>query len=82
MTVGSSRDCAGNLEKYFDMARNEDVCIKRGSSMFYLIYQPTETQYTKQVVLEPDDSLRNAITAEELLKRVHEDIHSKFASRI
>jgi len=82
MTVVSSRDFATNQEKYFDMARNEDVCIKRGGSVFYLIYQPEEINYTKQVILEPDDNLRNAITAEELLKRVHEDIHNKFALRI
>ena len=40
-----------------------------------------ETQYPEQVILEPDDNLRNAITAEELLKRVHEDIRNKFALR-
>ena len=32
-------------------------------------------------VLEPDDDLRRAITAEELLERIHEDICRKFASR-
>jgi hypothetical protein len=32
-------------------------------------------------VLEPDDDLRRAITAEELLERIHEDIRRKFASR-
>ena len=82
MTVISSREFATNQEKYFDMAENENVCIKRKNGMFHLIYQPVVTQYSKQVILEPDDNLRNAITAEELLKRVHEDIHNKFASRI
>jgi hypothetical protein len=78
MTVVSNREFAANQEKYFDMAENENVCIKRGSGMFRLIYQSVETQYPEQVVLEPDNNLRNAITAEELLKRVHKDIHNKF----
>ena len=82
MTVVSNRDFATNQEKYFDMAESEDVCIKRGNSMFYLIYHSVETQYPKQIALEPDDNLRNAITAEELLKRVHEDIRNKFALRV
>ena len=33
-------------------------------------------------ILEPDDDLRRAITAEELLERIHEDIRRKFAFRI
>ena len=82
MTVVSNREFAINQEKYFDLAENENVCIKRGSSMFYLMFQPVETQYPEQSILEPDDNLRNAITAEELLKRVHIDIHNKFASRV
>ena len=42
----------------------------------------SKTQYPEQVILKPDDNLQNAITAEELLKRVHEDIHNKFTTRI
>ena len=29
-------------------------------------------------ILEPDDDLRSAITAKELLKMLHEDIHQMF----
>ena len=82
MTVVNSREFTTNQKKYFDMAKYENICIRRGNSMFHLIYQPVEAQYPEQLILEPDDNLRNAITAEELLKRVHEDIHNKFASRI
>ena len=81
MMIVNSRDFAINQEKYFDMAKNEDVCIKRGMGMFHLIYQPVE-RYPEQVILKPDDNLQNAITADELLERVHEDIRNKFAMRI
>jgi len=33
-------------------------------------------------VLEPDDDLHRAITAEELLERIHDDIRRKYESRI
>jgi len=82
MTVVSNREFATNQEKYFDMAKNESIYIRRGNGMFHLMYQPVEIQYPQQAILEPDDDLRNAITAEELLKRVHIDIHNKFASRV
>ncbi|MCL2041631.1 MAG: hypothetical protein FWG84_06305 [Bacteroidales bacterium] len=39
-------------------------------------------EYPEQIILEPDDNLRKAITAEELLERIHGDIHRKFASRV
>jgi hypothetical protein len=81
MTVVSSKEFSTNQKKYFDLAIDEDVVIKRGSNMFRLMYKPVETQYPEQVILEPDDNLRRAITAEELLERIHEDIRNKFAMR-
>ena len=82
MTVVSSKEFIANEDKYFELAERENVCIKRGNGIFQLLYRPIEVQYSEQAILEPDDDLRNAITAEELLKRVHEDIRVKFASRI
>jgi len=82
MNVINSKEFASNQDKYFDIAKNENVCIRRGNGMFHLMYQPAKTQFSTQAILEPDDNLRSAITAEELLKRVHKDIHNKFASRI
>ena len=82
MTVVSTMEFKTNQDKYFDMAENEDICIKRGNSMFQLMYRPMEIHYPEQPILEPDDDLRRAITAEELLERIHEDIRKKFASRI
>jgi len=82
MTTVTTKEFNTNQKKYFDMAVNEDVCIKRGNSIFYLMYSPIEVQYPEQVILEPDDNLRRAITAEELLEGIHEDIHKKYATRI
>ena len=46
MTIISSKEFVDNQKKYFDMAINEQVCIKRGKTMFQLIH----TQ-----VMEDDD---------------------------
>ena len=82
MTTVTTKEFNTNQKKYFDMAVNEEVCIKRGNSIFHLMYRPIEVQYPEQVILEPDDNLRKAITAEELLERIHEDIRKKYATRI
>ena len=82
MTVISTREFNSNQEKYFELAVNEEVCIERDNKMYFLMYRPIEMQYNEQAVLEPDDNLRRAITAEELLERIHGDISEKFASRI
>jgi len=82
MTVISTKEFISNQEWYFDLAVNEDVFIKRRNGLFHLIFKPEEFNYPDQPILEPDDNLRKAITAEDLLERIHQDIHIKYASRI
>ena len=79
MTVVSTKEFNVNQEKYFDMAINEEVCIKKGNRMFHLMYRPVEVQYPEQAVLEPDDDLRNAISMDELLEKVKKHIHQLYA---
>ena len=81
MTLVSTKEFNTYQDKYLDLAVNEDVCIKRGDGMFYLMYRPLEVQYPEQVIKEPDEDLRRAITAEELKKRMHLSIHNFFANK-
>ena len=81
MKLVSSQEFMANGDKYFDLALNGGVCIQRGDFVFRLVSAPFEKKYTPQPFLEPDDDFRRAITAEELLERIHKDIHRKFASR-
>ena len=82
MTVVSSKEFAANEDKYFDLAMNEQVVIRRGKSRYHLAYTPIPIEkYPEQPILEPDENLRRAITAEELLDRIHKDIHNKFKNR-
>ena len=81
MTVVSAKEFNTHQEKYFDIAVNGNVCIKRGDNMFYLSFAPVKEEYPEQPILEPDERLRNAITIDELLVGVNEDIHNYFATR-
>ena len=82
MTVVSTKEFNTNQDKYFDLALDEDIFVKRGD-LTYLI-SVAENGYPSEYdeVLEPDDDFRRAITGEELLERIYVDIDKKFASRI
>ena len=82
MTVVSTKEFRTNQKKYFDLAVNGNVCIKRGENMFYLSCAPIEPQYPVQPVCEDNSDLDIAITGDELRKRLHRRIHAKFATRV
>jgi hypothetical protein len=90
MTVVSSKDFVANQEKYFDMALDEQIMIKRGNNMFHLLYNnldDTNTYHAASVydeVLEPDDEFRRAISADEFRKRligVLDRVDKKYANK-
>ena len=81
MRVVSTKEFNANQDKYFDMAIDEKIFVKRGDYMFNIICSNIDT-IKEQEILEPDDDLRNAITAEELIKRIHEDNRRNLAVRI
>jgi len=74
MTVISSKEFSVNQKKYFDLAVNEDVFIKRGKSTFHLMYTTTDEPADEIVYHEPDEDFYRSISAEEFLKGVLEDI--------
>jgi hypothetical protein len=78
MTLVSSQDFATNYNKYFDLAINEKVVVKRGDYTFNIVCNLEK----EQKILQPDEDLHRAISAEELLKGIHEDIRRKLAARI
>jgi len=80
MTVVSSREFSANQKKYFDMAVDNDVCIKSDKYIFHLICQPVD-MIDEQVTLQPDDDFRRAISKDELLTGIYEDIAKRFAKR-
>jgi predicted transcriptional regulator len=82
MTVVSSKEFTSNQKKYFDLAVNENIIIRRGRNMFHLIYAPIGKQnIPEQQILEPDDDLRRAISIDELRERTYKVIDKFFANK-
>ena len=84
MTVVSSKEFVTNQKRYFDLATNENIVIKRGKNMFHLICAPVERAYPEQPILAPDDDFYRAISAEEFRKRlivVLDRVDKKYANR-
>jgi len=79
MTVVSSKEFATKPTKYYNLAQNEQVAIKRGKNMFHLVFRPFEK--TKERVFEPDDDFYRSISMDELRRRVKEDIHQWYKER-
>ena len=82
MTVVSTKEFNTNQDKYFDMALDEQVVVKRGDYLFHIICSNIHAANIKeQAILEPDEDLRNAITKEEFKRRAHNIIHNFFTNK-
>ncbi len=72
MVVISSAELRNNLKKYLDLAKDEAVVIQRGRTETFVL--------SRQERLLPDANLASAVTAEELLIGIEEDIKKMFRS--
>ena len=99
MKTISNREFAGNLDHYFDMAREQDVRIRRGKQVFSLAPDDDdEPKYPRELTEDevwglfakhyPDglpplgsdeEEIARAITFDELLVGVKEDLREIFA---
>ena len=71
MTVVSSREFASNQSKYYNLAVDNDILIKRGKNMFRLMRTSEEnTPIKKRVYYEPDEDFYRSISAEEFRKEL------------
>ena len=70
MTVVNSKEFVANQKKYFDLAVNEEVFIKRGRNRFHLICTTAHNTNEYEEILEPDDDFHRAISADEFRKRL------------
>ena len=79
MTVVSTKEFNANLDKYLDMAIENEICIKKENKLFFINYKPVDEP---DVIFQPDNDFYRSITAEELLERIYGDIDRKFENRI
>jgi hypothetical protein len=80
MTVVSTQDFVANHNRYFDLAVNEQVIVKRGDTTFSIVCN-ADTMQEKQKILQPDDDFRRAITMEQLREQTYEVIDKFFANK-
>jgi len=82
MTVVSSKEFVTNQDRYFAMAIDEEVCIKRGEKMFHLMPRFIDgTNVKERVYYDPDEDFYNSITMDELLIGVKEDLQEMFMNK-
>jgi hypothetical protein len=77
MTVVSSKEFIANQERYFDLAINDELFIKRGENVFQLIC--TMPNDSMEDTDDPDDDY---ITKDELLAGIYENLEKFFADKI
>ena len=74
MLVIRSAELRNNMKKYLDLAKDETVFIQRGRTETFVL--------SRQDKLSPDANLAKAITAEELLIGIAEDIKKMFSRKV
>lgn len=70
MLVISSAELRSNMKKYLDLAKTEEVVIQRGKSETFVL--------SRQSRLSPDADLARAISMDDLLNGVKEDIREMY----
>ena len=73
MRVISSSEFRNNMKKYLDLAANERILIQRGRNETFVL--------TREEYLEPDEDLKRAVSAQELLAGVEEDIRAAYREK-
>jgi hypothetical protein len=74
MLIISSAELRNNMKKYLDLAKDETVVIQRGRTETFVL--------SRQERLSPDANLASAITADELLIGIEEDIRKMFSRKV
>ena len=82
MTIVSAKEFHTHQDKYFDMALDEQVFVKRGDYLYHLNCSNFDAVAKPQAILKPDDDLHRAITTEELIKRIQDDKRRNYASQV
>ncbi len=81
MLIVSSREFRDNQAMYLDQAdEGKEILVMRGKNKSYRIVPVTEddTVIPKKYILSPDERLAQAISAEDLISGIKEDLKELF----
>ena len=84
MTIVSSKEFATRPARYYHLALNEQVIIKRGKNMFHLTCVNGCNTIEYDDILAPDEDFQRAIPADEFRVRlvtVLDQIDKKYANK-
>ncbi len=73
MRVISSSELRNNMKKYLDLAVNEKIVIQRGKNETFVL--------TREDYLEPDEDLKRAVSAQDLLVGIEADIREAYRKK-
>lgn len=73
MRVISPSELKDNMQKYLDLASDEKIVIQRDGNETFIL--------TREDYLEPDEDLRRAISAQELLIGIEADIRKAYREK-
>jgi len=69
MNVVSSKEFVINEEKYFDLALDEQVFVRKGENIFMLTL--INRRHNEDIIFQPDDDFYRSITMEEVRDKLH-----------
>ena len=95
MTVVNSKEFSSNQKRYYNLAVNEDVFIRRGKNIFQLLCTNINGMHVdnpningtptyERVYFEPDEDFYRSISATEFKKRaleIVEKIHNQYSKK-
>lgn len=73
MRVISPSELRDNMQKYLDLAGDEKIVIQRDGNETFIL--------TREDYLEPDEDLRRAVSAQELLIGIEADIRKAYRGK-
>ena len=73
MRVSSPSELKDNMQKYLDLAGDEKIVIQRDGNETFIL--------TREDYLEPDEDLRRAESAQELLIGIEADIRKAYREK-
>ena len=79
MTVVSSREFISNQDKYFELALNEQVFVKKGENMF--VVTRSDINHHEDIIFQPDDDFYRSITMEEVRDKLHRVLDKLYAQK-
>ena len=76
MTVVSSKEFATNQDKYFELALDQQVFVKKGENIFMVALSNKHVH--EDIIFQPDEDFYRSISADEFKERAREVVKAAY----